>query len=157
MEFVWMIPLYLIIPATGIIFLFKGFNADKGHGRKRIGFGFLLLSLPFLHAFLFHQGETRNEKSLICSYALDSTGQVVLNLHADKTFELAKLDSINSFGKGKWQYRRWDIDEVDLTFADSSQLSFEIVYQDKDKYLQNSFWTGKSHKYVKLVSADNTQ
>jgi hypothetical protein len=157
MEFVWMIPLYLIIPVTGIILLFKGFNADKGHGRKRIGIGFVLLSLPFLHAFLVDRFEKQNEKSLIGSYALDSTKNVVLSLHDNKTFELAKLDSINSFGKGKWQYRRWDIAEVDLTFADSSQLSFEIVYQGKGKYLQNSFWTGKNHKYVKLVPTDDTQ
>ena len=34
-----MIPLYIIIPVTGIILLFKGFNADKGHGGKNIGFG----------------------------------------------------------------------------------------------------------------------
>jgi hypothetical protein len=152
MEFVWMIPLYLIIPITGIILLFKGFNADKGHGRKRIGLGFVFLSLPFLHAFLVHQVEKGNEKSLIGNYALDSTGQVVLTLHPDNTFELAKLDSIKSFGKGKWQYRRRDIDEVDLTFADNKQLAFEVFFTDKGKNLQNSFWTGTSSKFIKLVS-----
>ncbi|SHF42633.1 hypothetical protein [Flavisolibacter ginsengisoli] len=155
MEFVWMIPLYIIIPLTGIILLFKGFNADKGHGRKRIGLGFILLSLPFLHAFMVDRIEASNEKSLIGSYALESSGQVVLNLHPDKTFELAKLDSVKTFGKGTWQYRRWDIDEVDLTFADSNQLSFEVFFTDKGKTLQNSFWTGTSSKFVKLVSIKN--
>ena len=153
MEFVWMVPLYIIIPATGIILLFKGLNAAKGQGRKRIGFGLLLLSLPFLHALIVNQLDKQKEKSLIGSYALESTRQTVLKLHPDNTFELAKLDSIKSFGKGKWQYRRWDIDEVNLTFPDSSKLSFEIVYQDKVKYLHNSFWTGTNHKYVKLVRA----
>jgi hypothetical protein len=151
MEFVWMIPLYIVIPVTGIILLFKGFNADKGHGRKRIGLGFLLLSLPVFHALLVSWGENKNEKSLIGSYALDSTNKVVLKLNADKTFEFAKLDSIQSFGTGKWQYRRWDIDEVDLNFTDSSQLDFQVVFLDKGKYLQNSFWTGTIHKYVKLL------
>jgi hypothetical protein len=80
---------------------------------------------------------------------------VVLKLHPDKTFELAKLDSVKVFGKGNWQYRRWDIDEVDLTFADSNQLSFEVFFTDKGKTLQNSFWTGTSSKFVKLVSIKN--
>jgi hypothetical protein len=155
MEFVWMIPLYIIIPVTGIILLFFGFNAGKGHGRKRIGFGFLLLSLPFLHALLVQRLEARNETSLIGSYALENTHTVVLCLNLDKTFELTQLDSIRSYGKGKWQYRRWDVDEVDLAFHDTSQLTFEIVYQGKDKYLQNTFWTGSNSKYIKLVPADS--
>ena len=151
MEFVWMIPLYIIIPIAGIIFLFKGFNADKGQGRKKIALGFFLLSLPIIHSILVSWGENKNEKSLIGSYTLYSTKKVVLKLNADKTFEFEKLDSIKSFGKGKWQFRSWDIDQVDLNFNDSSQIDFEIVYQDKRRYLQNSFWTGTDHKYVKLV------
>ncbi len=151
MEIVWMIPLYIIIPVTGIILLFKGFNAHKGQGRKRIVLGFLLLSLPIIHTFIVSWGENKNEKSLIGSYALDSTTNVVLKLNSDKTFEFRKLDSIKSFGKGKWDFRSWDIDQVELNFNDSTQLDFEVVYQDKGKYLQNSFWTGTNHKYVKLL------
>lgn len=137
-----MVPFYIIIPITGIILLFQGFNTAKGHGRKRIGFGLFLLSLPFLHYLLFDQFEKRNEKSIMGSYTLDSTRQTVLKLHPDKTFELAKLDSIKSFGKGKWQYCRWDVDEVNLTFPDSSQLSFVVFLKDDSKYLQNTFSTG---------------
>jgi hypothetical protein len=146
-----MIPLYIIIPVTGIILLFKGFNAEKGQGRKRIALGFMLLSLPVVHSFLVSWGDSKNEKTLIGSYTLDSTNRVVLKLNADKTFEFEKLDSINSNGKGKWQFRSWDIDQVDLNFNDSSQLDFEIVYQDNGRYLQNTFWTGTNHKYIKLI------
>ena len=150
-----MIPLYIIIPVTGIILLFKGFNADKGHGGKNIGFGFLLLSLPFLHAFLVQRIETNNEKSLIGNYSLDSTIQVVLSLKPNNTFELERIDSMNNFGTGKWQYQRNDIAEVDLTFIDNSQISFQVVFAGKGNYLQNSFWTGTRHKYLKLVKTDN--
>jgi hypothetical protein len=151
MEFVWMIPLYIIIPVAGIIFLFKGFNADRGQGRKKIALGIFLLSLPIIHSIVVGVGEKTNQQSLIGSYTLDSTKKVVLKLNSDKTFEFEKLDSINSSGKGKWEFRSWDIDQVDLNFNDSSQLDFEIVYQDNGKYLQNTFWTGTNHKYIKLI------
>jgi hypothetical protein len=141
MEFVWMIPLYLIIPVTGIILLFLGFNADKGQSRRRIGFGLILLSLPLLHAFLVSRSDTNNEKSLIGNYTLDSTEQVVLRLNPDYTFEFAKIDSVPNFGRGKWKYHRWDIEQLDLFFSDSSQADFHIVREGKRKFLQNNFWT----------------
>jgi hypothetical protein len=155
MDFFWMLPLYIIIPVAGIIFLFKGFNADKGQGRKRIALGFFLLSLPIIHSIIVGVGEKYNANTLIGSYTLDSTNKVVLIINSDKTFEFEKLDSIKSFGKGKWEFRSWDIDQVDLNFNDSSQLDFEIVYQDNGKYLQNSFWTGTNHKYIKLIKTSS--
>ncbi len=157
MEFVWMIPLYIIIPVISIALLLKGFNAVKGQGTKRIILGFILLSLPIIHFLLVSWGENKNEKSLIGYYRLDSSSQIILKLNVDKSFEFEKLDSIKSFGKGKWEFRSWDYDQVDLNFADSSQLDFQIIYLDKRRYLQNSFWTGASHKYVKLVKTDNNE
>ncbi|ANE52309.1 hypothetical protein [Flavisolibacter tropicus] len=153
MEFIWMIPLYIIMPVTGIILLLKGFNSGKGQGMKRIGAGVILLLLPCIHAFLLHRIENGNEKSLIGSYTLDSTEQAILKLYPDNTFEFAKVDSTLNYGKGKWQYRRWDIDEVALTFNDSTQLSFQVVNQDKENFLQTTFWTGTEHKYIKLVKS----
>jgi len=151
MEFVWMIPLYIIIPVVGIIIFIKGYKQVRGQGRKRVVFGIILFSLPFLHSFLVSCGDWKNEKSLIGSYILDSTNEIVLRLKTDKTFELSRIDSLQNYGQGKWEYYSWDIEDLNLFFNDSSQLTFHIQNEDKKKYLETSFWTGSYHKYVKLI------
>ena len=142
MEALWTIPIYIISPLIGLIFICIGiFKIRKGKSKKTIYVGLTFLALPFMYLLLMSVFQFGLEKEIKGKYNIGNEREI-LTIENNGKFNLKNSYSYRNSGNGTWKIEEIDSPILILNFNSpkKSELWLEIKKDEKFITLTSMSW-----------------
>lgn len=138
MESVWILPLYIICPLIGLLFIGSSLYEYIRYKEKvitRIALGLVLLSLPILHNLILENTQKKYEEFALGKYTMENIPEQILEIKKDGSFCLQTNNHFNKSGCGKWIVSRIDFWELNLCFNSLYEADYRFEIESSNGFI----------------------